>query len=199
MSSPPVFPCFRLLVGLGNPGRDYAGTRHNVGFMIADRLAAKSRAEFRTEKSWKAAVAKTGDLLLCKPLTYMNLSGQSVRAVSEFYKIAPSEMLVVLDDTALPLGRLRLRPDGSAGGHNGLKSIIEHLGTPVFPRLRVGIGAAEPGSAIGHVLGRFSLEEEPVLEQGLDRAEAAIACVRERGLEAAMNAFNQPKNQSKPE
>ena len=154
MSSPPAPSPFRLLVGLGNPGRDYAGTRHNVGFMIADRLAAKSRAEFRTEKGWKAAVAKTGDLLLCKPLTYMNLSGESVRAVSDFYKIAPAEVLVVLDDTALPLGRLRFRPEGSAGGHNGLKSIIEHLGTPAFPRLRIGIGAAEPGGAIDHEIGR---------------------------------------------
>ena len=199
MSSPPALACFRLLVGLGNPGREYAGTRHNVGFMIADRLAAKGRAEFRTERGWKAAVAKTGDLLLCKPQTYMNLSGESVRAVSDFYKIAPAEVLVVLDDTALPLGRLRLRPDGSAGGHNGLQSVIEHLGTPAVPRLRVGIGAAEPGGAVEHVLGRFSLEEQPVLGQSLDRAEAAIACALERGLQAAMNAFNQPKTQSKPE
>ena len=199
MSSPPASPIFRLLVGLGNPGRDYAGTRHNVGFMIADRLAAKSRAEFRTEKSWKAAVAKAGDLLLCKPLTFMNLSGESVRAMSDFYKIAPAEMLVVLDDTALPLGRLRLRADGSAGGHNGLQSVIEHLGTNAVPRLRVGIGAAEPGGAVGHVLGRFSLEEQPVLEQSLDRAEEAIACAQERGIEAAMNAFNQTNTQSKSE
>ena len=190
MSSPPAPLCFRLLVGLGNPGRDYAGTRHNVGFMIADRLAANSRAEFRTEKNWKAAVAKTGDLLLCKPLTYMNLSGESVRAIGDFYKIAPAEMLVVLDDTALPLGRLRLRADGSAGGHNGLKSIIEHLGTPAFPRLRIGIGAAEPGGAIGHVLGHFSRHEKPLIEESLDRAEKAIAFAQERGIEAAMNAFN---------
>ena len=190
MSSPTAHACFRLLVGLGNPGREYAGTRHNVGFMIADRLAAKSRAEFRIEKNWKAAMSKCGDLLLCKPLTFMNLSGESVRAVSDFYKVAPSEMLVVLDDTALPLGRLRLRTEGSAGGHNGLQSVIEHMGTPAVPRLRIGIGAAEPGEAVGHVLGRFSLEEMPVLEQSLDRAEAAITCVLDRGLEAAMNAFN---------
>src|SRR5436190_1151172 len=117
MSSLPASPCFRLLVGLGNPGREYAKTRHNVGFMIADRLAAKSRAEFRTEKNWKAAIAKSNALLLCKPLTFMNLSGESVRAVSDFYKIAPAEVLIVVDDTALPLGRLRLRPEGSAGGH----------------------------------------------------------------------------------
>ena len=190
MSSPSAHPCFRLLVGLGNPGRDYVETRHNVGFMIADRLAAKSRAEFRTERDWKAAMAKSGDLLLCKPLTFMNLSGKSVRAVSDFYKIAPAEMLIVLDDTALPLGRLRLRPEGSAGGHNGLKSVIEHLGTVSVPRLRIGIGESEPGEAVEHVLGRFGLEEKPVLEQSLDRAEAAIACVLDRGLQAAMNSFN---------
>ena len=190
MSSPAAPPCFRLLVGLGNPGREYAETRHNVGFMIADRLAAKSRSEFRTEKNWKAAMAKSGDLLLCKPLTFMNLSGKSVRAVSDFYKIAPAEVLVVLDDTALPLGRLRIRPEGSAGGHNGLQSVIEHLGTNAVPRLRIGIGAAEPGEAVGHVLGRFTLEERPGLEQSLDRAEAAVACVLERGLQAAMNSFN---------
>ncbi len=183
-------PIFRLLVGLGNPGREYAETRHNVGFMIADRLAAKGRSEFRTAREWKAAMAKAGDLILCKPLTFMNLSGKSVRAVSDFYKIAPAEVLVVLDDTALPLGRLRLRPEGSAGGHNGLKSVIEHLGTNAVPRLRIGIGEAQPGEAIEHVLGRFGLEEKPVLEQSLDRAEAAIACVLERGLPAAMNTFN---------
>ncbi len=190
MSSPSAPPFFRLLVGLGNPGRVFAETRHNVGFMIADRLAAKSRAVFRTERDWKAAMAKSGELLLCKPLTFMNLSGKSVRAVSDFYKIAPAEVLVVLDDTALPLGRLRLRPDGSAGGHNGLKSVIEHLGTMAVPRLRIGIGEAEPGGAVEHVLGRFGLEEKTELEQSLDRAEAAIACVLERGLQAAMNTFN---------
>ena len=190
MSSPTAPPCFRLLVGLGNPGREYVGTRHNVGFMIADRLAAKSRAEFRTERDWKATMAKAGDFLLCKPLTFMNSSGKSVRAVSDFYKIATAEMLIVLDDTALPLGRLRLRPEGSAGGHNGLKSVFEHLGTNQVPRLRIGIGEAEPGEAIGHVLGRFGLEEKPVLEQSLDRAEAAVACVLERGVQAAMNSFN---------
>ena len=190
MSSPSAIPCFRLLVGLGNPGREYAETRHNVGFMIADRLAAKSRAVFRTERDWKSSMLKSGDLLLCKPLTFMNLSGKSVRAVSDFYKIAPAEVLVVLDDTALPLGRLRLRPEGSAGGHNGLQSVLEHLGTPAVPRLRIGIGEAEPGGAVAHVLGRFGLEEIPVLEQSLDRAQAAIACVLERGMQVAMNTFN---------
>jgi PTH1 family peptidyl-tRNA hydrolase len=190
MSSPPLPPFFRLIVGLGNPGREYAETRHNIGFMLADRLAAKAGADFRSEKRWQAAVAKAGDLLLCKPLTYMNLSGEAVRSVCSFYKVPPAETLVVLDDMALPLGKLRLRPDGSAGGHNGLQSIIELLGTASIPRLRVGIGNAQPGGAVDHVLGRFALEEKAALEQSLDRAEGAIASAREHGLEAAMNTFN---------
>ena len=192
MSAPLEPPVFRLLVGLGNPGREYAETRHNVGFMIADRLATKGGAAFRSERIWQADVAKTAGVLLCKPLTYMNLSGAAVRAVSDFYKIPPAQILIILDDMALPLGRLRLRGDGSAGGHNGLASVIEHLGTQEVARLRVGIGAALPGAATDHVLGRFNLEEMAALEQTLVRAEAAIACAQERGIEAAMNAFNPP-------
>jgi PTH1 family peptidyl-tRNA hydrolase len=159
--------------------------------MILDRLAARERAEFRTEKNWRAEVARAGDLLLCKPLTYMNLSGQSVRPLSQFYKIEPDQMLVILDDMALPLGKLRIRSEGSAGGHNGLKSIIEHFGTPTIPRLRVGIGSAER-DAVDHVLGRFALEEQAPLEQSLARALEAIDCTRTQGLAAAMNTYNQP-------
>jgi PTH1 family peptidyl-tRNA hydrolase len=187
--SPDLAPGLRLLVGLGNPGREYRDTRHNVGFLLLDRLAARERAEFRTEKSWHAEVARAGDLLLCKPLTYMNLSGQAVRPLSQFYKIEPAQMLVILDDMALPLGKLRFRADGSAGGHNGLKSLIEHFGTLAIPRLRIGIGSAQK-DAVEHVLGRFALEERPVLEQSLDRALEAIDCARTRGLAAAMNAYN---------
>jgi PTH1 family peptidyl-tRNA hydrolase len=186
---PDLAPGLRLLVGLGNPGREYRETRHNVGFLLLDRLALRERAEFHTEKGWQAEVARAGDLLLCKPLTFMNLSGRSVRPLSQFYKIEPAQMLVILDDMALPLGKLRFRKDGSAGGHNGLKSIVEHLGTPCIPRLRVGIGSAER-DAVDHVLGRFTLEERPALEQSLDRALEAIDCARTRGLEAAMNAYN---------
>ena len=184
-----IAPGFRLLVGLGNPGREYRDTRHNVGFMLLDRLAARERIDFRVEKSWQAEVARAGDLLLCKPLTYMNLSGQAVRPLSQFYKIEPSQVLVILDDMALPLGKLRFRTNGSAGGHNGLASVIEHFGTPAVPRLRIGIGGAEHG-VVDHVLGRFALEEQPAVEQSLDRALEAIDCARTRGLEAAMNAYN---------
>jgi PTH1 family peptidyl-tRNA hydrolase len=184
-------PTFRLIVGLGNPGKEYRDTRHNVGFMILDRLAAREHAEFRTEKHWQAEVARTGDTLLCKPLTYMNLSGEAARAIGQFYKIEPAQTLVVLDDMALPLGKLRLRESGSAGGHNGLQSLIDCLGTQAIPRLRVGIGAA-PGAdrAVGHVLGKFSTKEREALHESLDRALAAIDRAQADGLGVTMNAFN---------
>lgn len=183
-------PIFRLIVGLGNPGREYRDTRHNVGFMILDRVAADARADFRTEKSWQAEVARTGDLFFCKPQTYMNRSGESVRALTQFFKIAPEQVLVVADDMGLPLGKLRLRPSGSSGGQKGLQSVIDHLGTQSVPRLRVGIGAAGPGDAVGHVLGRFAPDERAVVEETLTRAVDAIACALSRGLQAAMNAYN---------
>ena len=187
--SPILAPDLRLLVGLGNPGREYRETRHNVGFMILDQLAARERAEFRVEKTWRAEVARAGDLLLCKPQTYMNLSGQSVHPLSQFYKIDPAQMLIIFDDMALPLGKLRLRPEGSAGGHNGMKSIIEHFGTVAIPRLKVGIGSAQR-DAVDHVLGRFTLEEQAPLAQSLDLAIKAIDCRRTQGLAAAMNNYN---------
>lgn len=182
---------FRLLVGLGNPGKAYRDTRHNVGFMILDRLAARERVEFRTERHWRAEISRCGDTLLCKPLTYMNLSGEAAHAVALFHKIDAAQTLVILDDMALPLGKLRLRESGSAGGHNGLQSLIEHFGTHALPRLRVGIGAA-PGAdrAVGHVLGRFSAEEREPLAASLDRAVAAIDMAQADGIAAAMNAFN---------
>jgi PTH1 family peptidyl-tRNA hydrolase len=184
-------PNLRLIVGLGNPGREYVETRHNVGFMVLDRLAITAKAEFRPEKNWRSEFCRAGELFLAKPQTYMNLSGQAVRALSDFYKIAPEQALVVLDDMALPLGKLRLRPSGSAGGHNGLASVIEHLGTNSVPRLRVGIGdKPQPGAATGHVLGRFTLEERPELEQCLTRAVEAIQHVQRHGLPAAMNIYN---------
>ena len=183
-------PVFRLLVGLGNPGREYRDTRHNVGFMILDQLASSARAAWRAETRWQAEVSRAGDVFLVKPLTYMNLSGEAATAVAGFYKIPADQILVILDDMALPLGKLRLRPGGSAGGHNGLQSILDHFGTSNIARLRLGIGGAEPGQAVGHVLGRFALEEKAVLAQSLDRAVAAIDCAQTLGLEAARNSFN---------
>ncbi len=182
---------FRLIVGLGNPGRDYAGTRHNVGFMVLDRIASRAGVIFRAGKKWKAEVAAIGDGWLCKPQTYMNLSGQSVSSLMHFYKIEPAQVLVVLDDMALPLGRLRLRETGSAGGHNGLRSILAHLGTLDVPRIRMGIGDAAPGDATGHVLGRFSPAEQPALEEALDRTVEAVQFAQSQGFSASMNRYNQ--------
>ena len=186
----PTGPTFRLLVGLGNPGREYSGTRHNAGFMVLDRLAALAGARFRVDRKWQAEVAAADGVWLCKPQTYMNLSGESVGAIARFHKIEPPCVLVVLDDMALPLGRLRLRERGSAGGHNGLQSIIEHLGTQEIPRLRVGIGAAAPGAATDHVLGRFAMDETPLVDQCLARAVEAVQFSQSQGLAAAMNKFN---------
>lgn len=181
---------FRLLVGLGNPGRDYEQTRHNVGFMVLDRLAARSGASWRREKEWKADVALHDGVVYCKPASFMNLSGKPASAVARFYKVAPSETLVIYDDLALPLGKLRFRPEGSAGGHNGMQSIIEHLGSPAVPRLRIGIGGASGENMVSHVLGRFSPRELPVLEEALLDAEDAIGVAQTRGLQAAMNQYN---------
>jgi peptidyl-tRNA hydrolase, PTH1 family len=189
-------PTFQLLVGLGNPGREYSATRHNIGFMVLDRLAALSGTAFRADKKWQADVASDGDVWLCKPQTYMNLSGESVSAIARFHKIDPARVLVVLDDMALPLGRLRLRERGSAGGHNGLQSILDHLGTREVPRLRVGIGAAEPGAATGHVLGRFTVDERPLVTQSVERAVEAIRFAQSNDLPAAMNRFNTNTNTS---
>jgi len=178
----------RLIVGLGNPGREYANTRHNVGFMILDQLARRAGVNFRLESKWSAELVSHAGVWLCKPLSFMNVSGQPVAHVSQFYKIRAEETLIVLDDTALPLGKLRLRSRGSAGGHNGLQSILDHVGD--VPRLRVGIGAAEGRGMIQHVLGRFCPEETTALEQSLARAVAAIDFTQINGLEAAMNQFN---------
>jgi PTH1 family peptidyl-tRNA hydrolase len=182
-------PSYRLIVGLGNPGIEYERTRHNVGFMLLDRLA-QGRGDWRRERAWNALVLKLDGVLLCKPQTYMNLSGASVAAVAGFFQIPTSEILVVLDDMALPLGRLRLRPGGSSGGQKGLKSIVEQLGTEEVARLRLGIGGAAPNGAVGHVLGQFRKTEIPSLEEMLERAEAAVSMVQTQGLAAAMNAFN---------
>lgn len=182
-------------MGLGNPGRQYAGTRHNAGFMILDELASRAGSAFRHESKWDAEVAPAAGSLLCKPSSYMNLSGAPTRAVADFYKYHPADVLVVLDDAALPLGRLRIRRDGSAGGHNGLQSVMNHLGTQQIARLRVGIGGSAGGGMADHVLSRFSDEEEPVLRRAVARAADAVEFAQANGLEAAMNQFNQPEEQ----
>lgn len=183
-------PKIRLIVGLGNPGAEYALTRHNIGFMVLDRLAADVAATWEKSSRAEAALAKSGDLILMKPLTFMNHSGFPVVAVSQFYKIDAAEMLIVFDDFALPLGRLRIRPDGGTGGHNGMESIIVQLGTDKIPRLRIGIGSAPDHGAVDHVLGRFFEEEQPLVRSTIDRAVDAVKCAIDKGLVSAMNTFN---------
>ena len=183
----------RLVAGLGNPGREYDRTRHNVGFLVIDELAARSGVRLEENRSWKTRHARTTDgKHLVQPLTFMNLSGEAVAGVARYFKIPAAEVLVVSDDAALPLGRLRLRPGGSDGGHNGLRSVIEHLDTSDFPRLRIGVGGATGSEMVSHVLGRFSAEEESAMQTAIRRAADAVETACAHGLERAMNEFNRP-------
>lgn len=183
---------FPLIIGLGNPGRQYEETRHNVGFMVLDRLAAACGAPFQSSPKWQSHLAKLPDsgTLLLKPQTFMNLSGRAVRQILSFHKWQPENILVIYDDAALPLGTLRFREKGSAGGHNGIKSLIEHLGTDSFPRLKVGIGSSQPGNMVGHVLGKFSPDERPLLENTLATALEAVQLARSQGIAAAANRYH---------
>ena len=180
----------RLVAGLGNPGPEYQQTRHNIGFMVADRLVADLGASWVKFGKAEAAIAKSGDLLVVKPLAFMNRSGFPLLAVAQFYKIEPTDMLIVFDDFALPLGRLRIRPDGGTGGHNGLESIIVQFGSDKIPRLRIGIGGAPNEGASDHVLGRFFEEEIPLVRAAIDRAADAVKWAIDKGLVSAMNTFN---------
>lgn len=178
----------RLVVGLGNPGPRYARTRHNVGFRLVERLAGD--AAWRDFQSL-GRCAREGGLWYAEPLTYMNESGRFVGAFARFHRVAPPDVLVCFDDVALPLGRLRLRSDGSAGGHNGMASVLEALGTKDVPRLRIGIGPQPAGiPSENFVLARFSSEEEAALPEVLEAAGQAVETAAREGLEAAMNRFN---------
>lgn len=181
----------RLVAGLGNPAAEYERTRHNIGFSVVDYLAREWRIDWQHSKAWGAFSAKGEQGLLVKPATYMNRSGEPLGAIARFYKIVPEEILVVLDDLALPLGRLRLRPEGGAGGHNGLESIVAEFGTEKIPRLRIGIGDAPSEGAVDYVLGRFFEEERPLVDATIARAAEAINCAIDKGLLSAMNTFNQ--------
>jgi PTH1 family peptidyl-tRNA hydrolase len=183
-------PQIRLIVGLGNPGAEYERTRHNIGFKVVDFLAKEWGLTWQHSKSWHALWAKGERAILVKPTSYMNRSGEPLAAVAKFYKIEPAQILVVLDDLALELGRLRIRLEGGTGGHNGLESIIMHFGTEVIPRLRVGIGAAPNAGATDYVLGRFFEEERPVVEKAIVRAADAVKCAIDKGALSAMNLFN---------
>jgi PTH1 family peptidyl-tRNA hydrolase len=180
----------RLVAGLGNPGLQYSGTRHNVGFMVIDALAGKKGVTLSRSASWGSELGKWGDILLIKPLSYMNRTGEALGRFAHYFKVQPEEILVVVDDVALPLGRLRLRQTGSDGGHNGLKSIIVHVGES-FMRLRIGIGASSDAEQLtDHVLGEFDRSEKPTVERAIDRATEAIEHVARNGIVSAMNNYN---------
>ena len=183
-----------LVVGLGNIGAEYADTRHNIGFKVLDCLAEQSNIAFTTGRYGATAELryKGRTLVLLKPSTYMNLSGKAVRYWMEAEKIAPENLLVVVDDIALPFGTLRMRPKGSAGGHNGLKNIILHLGTDAFPRIKVGVGMPDhpDHEMIDWVIGKPQGEEAKALRAALDRAADAALSVIDEGPDRAMNRFN---------
>ena len=187
-----------IIVGLGNPSKQYEGTRHNAGFMTLDVLADRYNIDI-SEKKHKAlcgkGVIEGNKVVLLKPQTFMNLSGESVRAAADFYKVAPEEIIVIYDDISLEPGQLRVRKKGSAGGHNGMKNIIAHLGTQDFPRIRVGVGEKPAGLDLAdYVLGRFSKGERELLEEAFkEGAQAAVAILCD-GIESAMNQFNGKKS-----
>ncbi|SRR5579883_1784272 len=189
----------KLVVGLGNPGSKYQGTRHNVGFELIDRLAQGAASAAFSHK-FEGLLAETEidfrRVLLLKPQTFMNLSGRSVGQAVRFYKVAHPDLLVVCDDLSLPLGKLRLRPGGSDGGQKGLRDITSHLGTDQFPRLRIGIGDRDKIEATDYVLSRFRSSERPVIDDALILASQAVAVWVTQGIEAAMNRFNGPVGQA---
>lgn len=186
----------RLVAGLGNPGKEYEGTRHNIGFAVLDQLARRLGTSFSKEAKWDAFVARPNpDLALLKPTTFMNLSGESVGEYARFHRVPAASSLIVIDDVSLPLGTLRLRRDGGSGGQNGLKSVIIHFSTEQVPRLRVGIGGAQSSERGGadlsaHVLSRFLPDERSLADEAISRAVDAITCVLDHGLSHAMNLYN---------
>jgi len=185
-----------LIVGLGNPGEEYALTRHNAGFRVVEELARRWKTDWALERKFNARLARTTRqehrVLLCEPLSYMNSSGEAVRAVSAYYQVAAERLLVVVDDADLPLGEIRLRGAGGSGGHHGIESILQHLGTRDFARQRLGIGRRADGrrEITGHVLGEFSRAEEARFDRVAERAVQQAECWLERGLQRAMNDFN---------
>jgi PTH1 family peptidyl-tRNA hydrolase len=183
----------KMIVGLGNPGKQYAGTRHNAGFAVIDEMARRASVGFESAPA-EAVIAKwrrpDGMALLAKPLTFMNLSGQAVGELARYFKIDAADLLIVVDEVQLPLGKLRARARGSAGGHNGLKSVIAHLGD-AFPRLRIGVGRGEQQRDLAdHVLSRFDKDEAAEVERMTTRAADAAEMFITSGIEAVMNGFN---------
>ena len=183
-----------IIAGLGNPGKEYEETRHNAGFKVIDRLSDKYNIDV-TEGKFKGLIGKGvidgNKVILVKPLTYMNNSGECIRAVMDYYKAGTEDLIVIYDDISLAPGKLRLRPRGSAGGHNGIKSIIAHLGTEQFNRIKFGVGdKPKDWDLVDWVLGRFNAQDKEILEQGRDRACEAVACIMNEGIESGMNKYN---------
>ena len=188
-----------IIAGLGNPGREYENTRHNAGFMVLDALADKLGADI-SERKHKALCGKAviggQKVILLKPQTYMNSSGESIRAAADYYKVAPEDILVIYDDISLAPGQLRIRAKGSAGGHNGIKSIIAHLGTQEFPRVKVGIGENPPRMDLAdYVLGHFSEGEKRIMADAVKEAADAVCEIVNMGIEQAMNDHNRKKSE----
>ena len=186
----------KVIAGLGNPGAQYANTPHSIGFEVVDAIAREMGAEWKASASFKGELA-TGmfagqKVLLLKPMTFMNLSGDSVAPVVRYHNATPADLLVISDDIDLPVGRLRIRVGGSAGGHNGLKSVIERVGTPLFTRLRVGVGrdARDRTQVIGHVLGKFDPASRTVMDEVVKAAVQAAAAIISTTPQAAMNTWN---------
>nr|WP_243894375.1 MULTISPECIES: aminoacyl-tRNA hydrolase [Clostridium] len=182
-----------LIVGLGNPGKEYEHTRHNVGFDVIDLLAEKHNIELNRKK-FKGMYGDgniAGEkVILLKPLTYMNLSGESVREIMDFYKITNEDIIVIYDDISLEVGRMRIREKGSAGGHNGIKNIIAHLNNDYFSRVKVGVGQPVKTNLVSHVLGKFEKEDECKLNKTFEAACKAVQIIIEKGTAEAMNKFN---------
>jgi PTH1 family peptidyl-tRNA hydrolase len=190
----------KIIVGLGNPGKEYADTRHNIGFRVIDAMASALVTEVKKRKfgaRFSEAEYEGKKLILLKPWTYMNRSGQAVATAVGFYKLSLQELLVVTDDMALEPGVIRMRPRGSAGGHNGLKSIIAALGSEDFCRLRCGIGSAGTDEAYDYVLSNVPAEQRTVIDTAVERARDAVFCWIRNGVDSAMNEYNRPTNEEK--
>jgi PTH1 family peptidyl-tRNA hydrolase len=181
-----------LIVGLGNPGREYEDTRHNIGFKVIDNISKEYNIKINRQKFkgvYGEGFINNKKVILLKPTTYMNLSGESVREVVDFYNLENSEMLIIYDDISLEVGKLRIREKGSAGGHNGIKSIIAHLGSDVFPRIKVGVGQPSV-DLVKHVLGKFTKDEMTILSESIEASTRATEEIIKNDVKTAMNQFN---------
>lgn len=188
----------KMIAGLGNPGREYEKTPHNVGFVAVDSICRTLKGDWRIEPRFQADVAKLScngePLLLVKPMTYMNASGEAIGRIMHYYRMEPSQVVIISDDINLPPGRIRVRAEGGAGGHNGLSSIINRIGTQAFTRIRVGVGQNEraSGNLVGHVLGRIAPEHNDAVSTAIETAAEAALCAIREGTETAMNRYNAP-------